>query len=344
MEYATASYHVVIRENDTPKDLFHFTGGVTDADKDNKLPLREIEEILLNVPRSSGTSYRPGGGSSTTLRLIQGTDLVKGLAETLPELDRPREQLEPMAADFTAEEEEEAQVVVMSLFHQVGDPTVLVEGTASGWPLDYAEVLMARFRSQIVVGEKNRESVSPQPLELVLDEGLEKVVSNLKRSASFEALSDDDRLHRIQGRQDLARPLELHPAMVPFVYGVGARVYLTPYGTSVRYTEDEPNPSEPVTHGQFLVTEFNIVDKFVQAIHTINPKVQLQINEFARLNAALVKPSGIQNKNGSTRFLWEPVEQWESPTACVEFMSSLVEPPLALINMVWSLEVAVEAY
>jgi hypothetical protein len=609
--------------------------------------------------------------------LVQGTDLVKGLAKTLPELDQLREQLESMLEAFSKQNKKDAQVGVAPPFHQVGDPTVLVAGIVSGWPLDYAETLKVRLRSQIAVGIRDNEAMrSLPPATVTLHENLKDIMSNLKKSAGFDVFSDDvkfllaefdtlksdmgdlkagsgvvlplyhdpneqfknqkvwrDRWHstqpwfplfmeweveyvhvpwkhwalnnadsvtspdqggklryritksslgeeNIDGRRKLGgrvlllpqptfslkakieqlfaetpptllekalseddktviktqldrlrflssplagftnhlvtklggthvKPTYRQPAIgdkaalqakaidgaveaakeagykAADLERMGFETDLTPYGTSFRFSDNEPSPFKPVTHGQFRFTKLNIVDKFGQAIHAITPKVEAtpaplrpyiseyyapqrlfarppeelqgdgkrderastrskgyefiqvppQINQFARLNASFVKPGGTLNRDGSTRFSWEPVEQWENPvwgwmvinyanyglqffmpdgrfyrevrvggptgslespmwlpgkpstadkdlkdaaqlqrlidtlagdavylqafvdvvnaslasmmpaqTAYAEFMGSLVGPPLALVTMGWSLELAVEAY
>ena len=51
---------------------------------------------------------------------------------------------------------------------------------------------------------------------------------------------------------------------------IGGECDLTPYGTLISLTEED-TPFFPVTHGQFRFTKINIMDKFGQAIHAIDP-------------------------------------------------------------------------
>lgn len=51
---------------------------------------------------------------------------------------------------------------------------------------------------------------------------------------------------------------------------IGGECDLTPYGTLVSLAQTD-TPFFPVTHGQFRFTKINIIDKFGQAIHAMNP-------------------------------------------------------------------------
>ncbi|KAF2217278.1 hypothetical protein CERZMDRAFT_109041 [Cercospora zeae-maydis SCOH1-5] len=52
---------------------------------------------------------------------------------------------------------------------------------------------------------------------------------------------------------------------------IGLESDLTPYGTIVQAAKDGHTYFKPVTHGQFRFTKINIIDKFGQAIHAIEP-------------------------------------------------------------------------
>jgi hypothetical protein len=53
---------------------------------------------------------------------------------------------------------------------------------------------------------------------------------------------------------------------------VGAQTHKTPYGSLARVTRVGGNPIfKPVTHGQFVFTQLNVVDKFGQAICALDP-------------------------------------------------------------------------
>lgn len=53
---------------------------------------------------------------------------------------------------------------------------------------------------------------------------------------------------------------------------IGTETDLTPYGTLVQFHEYPFSAFKPATHGQFKFTKLNIIDKFGQAIHAIDPK------------------------------------------------------------------------
>ncbi|KAA8903424.1 hypothetical protein FN846DRAFT_55200 [Sphaerosporella brunnea] len=53
---------------------------------------------------------------------------------------------------------------------------------------------------------------------------------------------------------------------------MGTETDLTPYGTLVQFHDYNFSAFKPVTHGQFKFTKLNIVDKFGQAIHAIDPR------------------------------------------------------------------------
>jgi hypothetical protein len=52
---------------------------------------------------------------------------------------------------------------------------------------------------------------------------------------------------------------------------MGLETALVPYGTLVSYLNNGSCPFKPATHGQFRFTALNIIDKFGQAIHAIDP-------------------------------------------------------------------------
>ena len=53
---------------------------------------------------------------------------------------------------------------------------------------------------------------------------------------------------------------------------VGTETDLTPYGTLVQFYKTKFSAFKPATHGQFNFTKLNIIDKFGQAIHAIDPR------------------------------------------------------------------------
>ncbi|KAF5025356.1 hypothetical protein F66182_2567 [Fusarium sp. NRRL 66182] len=54
---------------------------------------------------------------------------------------------------------------------------------------------------------------------------------------------------------------------------MGTETDLTPYASLVYVsTETDDSPFKPVTHGQFKITKLNIVDKFGQVIHALDPR------------------------------------------------------------------------
>lgn len=122
---------------------------------------------------------------------------------------------------------------------------------------------------------------------------------------------------------------------------IGRESDLTPYGTMVMPVADYPL-FKPVTHGRFKFTKINIIDKFGQAIHALNPirptapcpahtfhpcvgefyssplplpastdepvpdeyvYVPPQINQFARLNCSFV----VEDQS-----VWRPTTEWDT--------------------------------
>lgn len=53
---------------------------------------------------------------------------------------------------------------------------------------------------------------------------------------------------------------------------IGTETDLTPYGALVQFYDFPHSAFKPVTHGQFKFTKLNIIDKFGQAIHAIDPR------------------------------------------------------------------------
>jgi hypothetical protein len=54
---------------------------------------------------------------------------------------------------------------------------------------------------------------------------------------------------------------------------LGAETDLTPYAKLVAVLEKiRDNPSKPVTHGQFKIMKLNVVDKFGQVAHALDPR------------------------------------------------------------------------
>ncbi|KAI0391891.1 hypothetical protein F5Y17DRAFT_385037 [Xylariaceae sp. FL0594] len=54
---------------------------------------------------------------------------------------------------------------------------------------------------------------------------------------------------------------------------MGVELDLTPYGNQihVKTSREDPSPFKPVTHGQLRFTKLNVIDKFGQAIHALQP-------------------------------------------------------------------------
>lgn len=150
---------------------------------------------------------------------------------------------------------------------------------------------------------------------------------------------------------------------------MGLETDLTPYGTAIPFSKTKKNPFKPATHGQFCFSKLNIIDKFGQAIHAVNPSVKdaskapnsgngqgrpevytseylraqkltyrpgddaaprnrgdssrvksefvqipPQINQFARLNAEFVILREHANLPGVKRPpYWKPASEWEQP-------------------------------
>jgi hypothetical protein len=128
---------------------------------------------------------------------------------------------------------------------------------------------------------------------------------------------------------------------------MGTETDLTPYGALVQFYNFPHSAFKPVTHGQFKFTKLNIIDKFGQAIHAIDPKwsatgpppvypcisefytpqilegnipntveynelcefVQMppHINQLARLNAAFVE------RDDKDKQKWVRKSEWQNP-------------------------------
>lgn len=121
---------------------------------------------------------------------------------------------------------------------------------------------------------------------------------------------------------------------------IGRESDLTPYGNMVR-PENKYSLFKPVTHGRFRFTKINVIDKFGQAIHALNPVHPIgncpadvlypcvgefysspiadesmpseyvylppQINQFARLNSCFVVEDGSPGGSG-----WRPTTEWDT--------------------------------
>lgn len=57
---------------------------------------------------------------------------------------------------------------------------------------------------------------------------------------------------------------------------IGEETALTPYGALVDFSKPTNRPFKGVTHGQFRLSKFNIIDKFGQVISAIPPKQPLK--------------------------------------------------------------------
>ncbi|KAK7413169.1 hypothetical protein QQX98_007948 [Neonectria punicea] len=79
---------------------------------------------------------------------------------------------------------------------------------------------------------------------------------------------------------------------------MGLETDVTPYGTGVSFTADGENPFKPVTHGQFCISNLNIIDKFGQAVHAVSPRTdaikkipKLYTSEYLRAQQLLRLPA-----------------------------------------------------
>jgi hypothetical protein len=130
---------------------------------------------------------------------------------------------------------------------------------------------------------------------------------------------------------------------------MGMETDLTPYGTAQNFPSTDPNPFKPVTHGQFRITKLNIIDKFGQVAHAIDPDINADpqplkpyVSEYYAPQQLLGRPEVIDistgGKNDPYEFMqippqinqparlnaswvklaknsagnyWQPVSQWE---------------------------------
>ena len=131
---------------------------------------------------------------------------------------------------------------------------------------------------------------------------------------------------------------------------VGLETDITPYGSLVERLDQDVPAFKPVTHGQFKFTKFNIIDKFGQAIHAIDPtpsktgpsplfpcvsdyfscqniKDTSNANtvtteapgacEFIQINPSINQDSRLNfcfvHPDGNNKDGWSPVNEWEQP-------------------------------
>ncbi|KAK0615570.1 hypothetical protein B0T17DRAFT_347175 [Bombardia bombarda] len=59
----------------------------------------------------------------------------------------------------------------------------------------------------------------------------------------------------------------------PTMASIGIESDVTPYGTSKKSNGRGFSVFKPVTHGQFKISKLNIIDKFGQAIHAVDPRI-----------------------------------------------------------------------
>jgi hypothetical protein len=124
---------------------------------------------------------------------------------------------------------------------------------------------------------------------------------------------------------------------------------VTPYSSTFQLKDRQVSAFKPVTHGQFRFTKLNIIDKFGQAIHAIDPAIKEkpvstkpcsgeyfapqvlfrdseqetvaqadycylqippQINQPARLNASFVDLTPIEKGRD---LYWKPTSEWDNP-------------------------------
>jgi hypothetical protein len=86
---------------------------------------------------------------------------------------------------------------------------------------------------------------------------------------------------------------------------MGLETDLTPYGTAQNFPSTDPNPFKPVTHGQFRITKLNIIDKFGQVVHAIDPDINADsqplkpyISEYFSPKQLLGRPKVIDISTG----------------------------------------------
>lgn len=134
---------------------------------------------------------------------------------------------------------------------------------------------------------------------------------------------------------------------------IGIESDLTPYGSLVQFLDQAFCAFKPVTHGQFCFTKVNIIDKFGQAIHAIDPTPsrngppalypcisefyepqllagtpntantvlppkEAGFSEFIQLPPSINQPSRlnasfVKHDPGLSDSYWRSVTEWESP-------------------------------
>ncbi|KAK7417289.1 hypothetical protein QQX98_004723 [Neonectria punicea] len=112
---------------------------------------------------------------------------------------------------------------------------------------------------------------------------------------------------------------------------IGDETHMTPYSTLAHPLDAEHTLFKPVTHGQFRFTKLNIIDKFGQVVHAIDPilnkdpgkpvypclsefyqpQVLKENGQHKTSNTVVLSRQGRQNQGEGS--LEAPVNEWENP-------------------------------
>lgn len=136
------------------------------------------------------------------------------------------------------------QVGTSEPFHQAGDPTVLLAGIQSGWPVDFLDPLKVRLRHQIIGARKDGKPVEPN-----LPENLGTIIKNLEGSWGTEnPWGTDMRLllsEFIILKSDINQEHKPEkPALLPLYHDVDRRL-ISPEDDKPSETGDPKKPNVP---------------------------------------------------------------------------------------------------
>ncbi|PON24143.1 hypothetical protein TGAM01_v206831 [Trichoderma gamsii] len=136
------------------------------------------------------------------------------------------------------------QVGTSEPFHQAGDPTVLLAGIQSGWPVDFLDPLKVRLRHQIIGARKDGKPVEPN-----LPENLGTIIKNLEGSWGTEnPWGTDMRLllsEFIILNSDINQEHKPeNPALLPLYHDVDRRL-ISPEDDKPSETGDPKKPDVP---------------------------------------------------------------------------------------------------
>ncbi|KAK3694276.1 hypothetical protein B0T22DRAFT_487822 [Podospora appendiculata] len=225
-------------------------------------------------------------GETPINALLAFVDAHKAMDTDKGEIDRLNSSIDALKKQLP-----DAKPAAKPPFSRALDPTLLVGGVPSGWPHDFLQNTPVRLRGQIVQPSSQAattvDTVSLRQIisqlfadtpEAVLDDYLSKAQQDEMKQeleAGFNSPMSNRRRHSPTGRQTMDDAFQASKAgglTLNSLDFIGDETALTPYGTLVTALTGS-SMFKPATHGQFRMIKLNIVDKFGQVVHAINPSV-----------------------------------------------------------------------